>query len=259
MAINLTAKYAEKVDERFAPLSKTGNALNNDYDFMGANVVKVTSINTVAGSDYNRGTGYGAGTVMANAVQTLTMTKDRAFKIVLDKMDEEESKIKAGEVLARQWREVVVPEVEAYRLGKFVAGVEAGNTFVPTAGKAYEDFLKAQALLTDAFVPEDSRVAFTTVAFLNEIKAAKVLSVETLNNGVTAIDGVPVYTVPAAMLGTASLVLTHKSVMVSPVKLEEMKVITDSEQYSGTVFAGRYYYDAFILDSKKNAFVVIKP
>ncbi|MGL5049776.1 MAG: hypothetical protein ACRC6E_03980, partial [Fusobacteriaceae bacterium] len=113
--------------------------------------------------------------------------------------------------------------------------------------------------LTDKLVSEDNRVAFMSAGFLNKIKLAKVLSIETLNNGITAIDGVPVHVVPSALLGTASMILTHKSAMVSPVKLEELKVITDSENYSGTVFMGRYYYDAFILESKKEAFAVVKP
>ncbi|MGL5051576.1 MAG: hypothetical protein ACRC6E_13260, partial [Fusobacteriaceae bacterium] len=144
MAITLTTKFADKVDERFAIISKTGNALNNDYDFMGANVVKVTTINTVASADYNRATGYGAGEALSNTIQTLTMTQDKGFKIVLDKMDEEESKIKAGEVLARQWREVVIPEIEAYRLGKFVS---TATVLVTPSAEAYADFLSAQEKL----------------------------------------------------------------------------------------------------------------
>ena len=45
--------------------------------------------------------------------------------------------------------------------------------------------------------------------------------------------------------------IAHKSATVAPVKLAEYKVITDSEDYSGTVFLGRIYYDCFVLNNKK--------
>lgn len=267
MAKVYTQKFAEKIDERFSPTTVTHAATNNDYDFVGAKTVKVTSINTVALGDYDRDKGYGAAKTIDNTVQELTMRKDRSFKIVLDKMDEEETKIRAGEVLARQKREVIDPEMEKYRLGIMLDVVTAGaNKITGAATKYYENFLAANEKLDDADVPKAGRVAFVTPAFLNKLKLdpnfvkASDLGQQMLLKGqVGEVDGVAILATKKAWMedNTSSTtikydcLIAHKSATVAPVKLAEYKVITDSEDYSGTVFLGRIYYDCFVLNNKK--------
>lgn len=267
MAKVYTEKFAEKIDERFSPTTVTHAATNNDYDFVGAKTVKVTSINTVALGDYDRDKGYGAAKTIDNTVQELTMRKDRSFKIVLDKMDEEETKIRAGEVLARQKREVIDPEMEKYRLGIMLDVVTAGsNKITGAASKYYENFLAANEKLDDADVPKTGRVAFVTPAFLNKlkldanfIKASDLGQQMLLKGQVGEVDGVAILAAKKAWMedNTSSTtikydcLIAHKSATVAPVKLAEYKVITDSEDYSGTVFLGRIYYDCFVLNNKK--------
>ena len=172
MAMNYTEKFAERIDERFYPTTVSHHATNNDYDFVGAKTIKITSINVGENKDYDRAKGYGEAQQLENEIQELTMSKDRGFKIVLDKMDEEETKIKAGEVLARQKREVTDPEVEKYRFGKMLDVVSASDTnkIVGEAGKEYEKFLDANMALDDANIPTVGRVAFVTPAFLKGLK-----------------------------------------------------------------------------------------
>lgn len=267
MAKVYTEKFAEKIDERFSPTTVTHAATNNDYDFVGAKTVKVTSINTVALGDYDRDKGYGAAKTIDNTVQELTMRKDRSFKIVLDKMDEEETKIRAGEVLARQKREVIDPEMEKYRLGIMLDVVTAGsNKITGVASKYYENFLAANEKLDDADVPKAGRVAFVTPAFLNKlkldanfIKASDLGQKMLLKGQVGEVDGVAILSAKKAWMedNTSSTtikydcLIAHKSATVAPVKLAEYKIITDSEDYSGTVFLGRIYYDCFVLNNKK--------
>ena len=267
MAKVYTEKFAEKIDERFSPTTVTHAATNNDYDFVGAKTVKVTSINTVALGDYDRDKGYGAAKTIDNTVQELTMRKDRSFKIVLDKMDEEETKIRAGEVLARQKREVIDPEMEKYRLGIMLDVVTAGsNKITGAASKYYENFLAANEKLDDADVPKSGRVAFVTPAFLNKlkldanfIKASDLGQQMLLKGQVGEVDGVAILAAKKAWMedNTSSTtikydcLIAHKSATVAPVKLAEYKIITDSEDYSGTVFLGRIYYDCFVLNNKK--------
>ena len=268
MSMNYTAKFADKIDERFAPSTISHHATNDDYDFVGAKTVNVTSINVGTNEDYNRKTGYGEAQELGNTIQELTMTQDRSFKIVLDKMDEEETKIKAGEVLARQKREVTDPEVEKYRFGKMLDAVTATSTnkITGVAGKEYENFLDANVALDDADVPEVGRVAYVTPNFLKKLKLsdsfikASDLGQKILIKGqVGEIDGVPIIKAKQAWMedNTSSetikydCLIAHKSATVAPIKLAEYKVITDSEQFSGTVFLGRYYHDCFVLNNKK--------
>lgn len=274
MSINYTAKFSEKVDERFYPKTVTHYGTNNDYDFVGAKTIKITSVSVGENKDYDRSKGYGAAQQLSNTIQELTMTKDRSFKIVLDKMDEEETKIKAGEVLARQLREVTNPEIEKYRLGIMLDTVSAttGSKITGAAAKCYENFLAANEKLDDEDVPEAGRVAFVTPAYINKIKldpnfikASDIAQNMLVKGQVGEIDGIPLIKTKAVWMQdntTAAAIkydclICHKSATVAPIKLEEYKVITDSEDYSGTVFCGRLYYDCFILDNKKKALVGI--
>ena len=95
--------------------------------------------------DYNRSTGYGNADVLENSVQEMTLTKDRAFKMLLDKMDEDETKIKAGEVLARQLRERVIPEIEKYRFETILKSCDTKSQTVTglAANNAYNKFLES--------------------------------------------------------------------------------------------------------------------
>ena len=268
MAMNYTEKFAERIDERFYPTTVSHHATNNDYDFVGAKTIKITSINVGENKDYDRAKGYGEAQQIGNELQELTMTKDRGFKIVLDKMDEEETKIKAGEVLARQKREVTDPEVEKYRFGKMLDVVSASDTnkIVGEAGKEYEKFLDANMALDDANIPTVGRVAFVTPAFLKGlklndsfIKATEIAQNMLIRGQIGELDGVPIVKVTKAWMedNTAETtvkydcLIAHKSATVAPIKLAEYKVITDSEDYSGTVFLGRFYHDCFILNNKK--------
>ena len=47
MAMVYTQIFADKIDERFISDAVSQKIVNNDYSFVGAKTVKVTSINTV--------------------------------------------------------------------------------------------------------------------------------------------------------------------------------------------------------------------
>lgn len=268
MSMNYTEIYSSKIDERFSPSTVSHHATNNDYEFVGAKTVKVTSINTAATKDYDRSKGYGDVQMLSNTLQELTMRKDRSFKILLDKMDEEETKIKAGEVLAREKREVIDPEVEKYRFGIMLDAVTAGNNKITgVAGKEYEKFLDANVALTNAFVPKAGRVAYVTPEFLKAlkldssfVKASDLAQNMLIKGQVGMIDGVPVVEVTKAWMEDNTsettvkydCLIAHKSATVAPIKLAEYRVVTDSENFSGTLFLGRYYHDCFVLDNKKS-------
>jgi hypothetical protein len=276
MAMIYTELFADKIDERFTSEAVSQKIVNNDYSFVGAKTVKVTSINTVDNRDYNRNTGYGNADILQNSIQELTLTKDRAFKMLLDKMDEDETKIKAGEVLARQLRERVIPEIEKYRFETILKSCDTNSQTVTglTASNAYAKFLEAQEKLNDEDVPQN-RIAYVIPEFLtklkkddNFIKASDIGQNIAINGLVGMVDGVPIVRVTKkwmeAKTGTPAVtkkyacLVGHNSATVAPVKLAEYRVVTDSENYSGTLFLGRFYYDCFILDNKVKGLVAIE-
>ena len=273
MAKELTAKYAKKVDERYHPISVTNAGTNQNYDWDGAQTIKVTSVGTVAMKDYNRETGYGAvasADELSNAIQVLTLTKDRYFRAKLDKMDEEESKIKGGEVLARQLREVTIPEIEAYRLQVMCKAIVTNTQAIEQTKTVYEHFLEANEKLDEANVPQVTRVAFANPAFINALKLdpnfikSSDLSQEMLLKGqVGQVDGVPIIKTNTAWLKDDSTnnfdcIIVDKNATVAPIKLAEYTANPNHPDFSGTVFQGRFYYDCFVLNMKKKGLVGIK-
>lgn len=52
MVVNYAAKFDEKVDERFAKEALSTGIVNQDFDFLGVDTVKVYSIPTSGMNDY---------------------------------------------------------------------------------------------------------------------------------------------------------------------------------------------------------------
>lgn len=264
MAIVYTAKFAEKVDERHTASAVTSPAMNMDYEFTGAKTIKVTSITTAPMKDYDRTNGYGTLTKIENEIQDMIMTKDRAFTAILDLMDEEETKMKAGAVLARQLREVVIPEIETYRFNRMMAAAKANSMEVTASSKPYKEILDMQEKMDDALVPRAGRILFITPEIFKILKtdsdfilASDMAQSILIKGQIGMVDGIPVIGVPKTWLtdgaNKAKAILLHKTAMVSPIKLAEYKTINsaESETHSATKFLGRIYYDAFVLNNKK--------
>lgn len=269
MAVNLASKYSNKVDERFKLKSLTETAVNQDYEWEGVNSIKVYSIPTVAMGNYTR-TGlarYGTAAELDDTLATYTITRDRAFTFTIDKGNKQDSMNvrDAGKALARQHDEVVVPEIDIYRLAAMVTAA-AANGGRPTAANitasnAYSSFLTGNARLDDQKVPQVGRVAFVTPTYYNFIKLdptfmkASDSAMGKLNSGhVGDIDGVPIIKVPATYFPVKTpFIITHKSAMVAPKKLQDYKIHDNPPGINGNLVEGRIIYDAFVLDAKKTA------
>lgn len=71
------------------------------------------------------------------------------------------------------------------------------------------------------------------------------------------VDGMEMIVVPSEYLPkNAAFMITHPCAMCSPVKLAEYIVHEDPPGISGWLIEGRTYYDAFVLNNKKNAVAV---
>lgn len=249
MAVNLAAKYSAKVDERFRFKSFTEVATHQDYDWEGVNSIKVYSIATSPMAAYTRsGTNrYGTPAELDDTLATYTLTQDRAFTFTIDKGNRIDSMMvrEAGKALARQQDEVITPELDTYRLTKWVAGATA-NGGVPTAtaitaANAYSSFLTAQQYLDENKVPVENRFAFVTPAYYNFLKLdsnfvkASDSAYGDLKRGeVGNVDGVRIIKAPSIYFPAKTpFVITHNSVLCSPKKLTEYKTHTDPPGING--------------------------
>lgn len=272
MAIDLTTKFLPYVDEVFTNESKRSLLTNSDFEWTGAHSVKVYKITTSEMNDYDRaGTGsgatgsrYGAVASLGATTEELTLKKDRSFTFAIDKLDNDETaqQLAGATALARQQREVVIPEVDKYVYGVICTG--AGNkpaAMSLTAENIYTEILKASQALDDAEVPETSRVLLVTPATYLLMKQCKDITMETemgtdmrLKGVVSNLDGASVVKVPASRLPeNFGFLLAHPSATVAPVKLDEYKIHQDPPGISGSLVEGRICYDAFVLENKKKA------
>ena len=271
MAINLTTVFKPYVDEMFTTESKKSLLTNQDFDWTGAHTVKVYKIGTSAMNDYSRnpvegftGSRYGTIKDLDATTEEFTLKKDRSFTFAIDKLDTDETaqQLEAATALARQQREVVIPEVDSYVYNVMVTG--AGTK--PTAmtldeTNIYSEILKATETLDNAEVPEVGRVLVVSPGVYLMMKHSPDITMETdigndmrLKGVISNIDGAAVVRIPSARLPEGfGFMLCHPCACVAPTKLEDYKIHVDPPGISGSLVEGRICYDAFILDNKKKA------
>lgn len=274
MAINLHEKYAGKVVERFHLESLTQSSFSKslDMEFTGVKTVKVSSINTVAMNDYDRttsGNRYGTPGELQDTIQEFTMTKDRSFTFIIDKGNNMEQQMikKAGQAIARQLREVVTPEIDTYRFSVWAANAgETATVTAPTKSTILEQVVNAKMALDNKKVPQKGRTlyvgstAYKALLTCTEYIALDKLGSKTLVNGkVGEIMGMDVKFIPDTYLpANVQYMLIYKDAAISPVKLHEYKIHKDPPGISGHLCEGRFIYDAFVIDAKKDGIYVAK-
>jgi hypothetical protein len=264
MPVNLASKYSPVVDERFAMESRTNIGFNTDYDWVGVQTVNVYTVNTSPLNDYQRtGTSrYGTPEELTDDTQELKLSQDKGFTFIIDRgNDEDQMNVKgAGVALDRQIREVIVPNIDTYRLATLAANAGENDATVATADNAYELFLAGQEALNDASVPEGGRVAFLSNSYYKFLKldpsfvqSGAMAEISLVRGLVGEVDGVPLITVPKSRLPVgAQFILMHPIAAAAPVKLSEFTIHDNPPGISGNLVEGRVYHDCFVLDNKKS-------
>lgn len=271
MPIDLATKFQPYTDEQFSTESKKSLLTNNDLTWTGAHTIKVYKVSTSAMNDYGRSgpasgnwSRYGAVSSLDATTEEFTLKKDRSFTFAIDKLDTDETsqQLAAASALARQNREVVIPEVDAYTYGVMCA--KAGHKPAAkalTATNVYVEILAASQALDDAEVPETGRVLVVTPAVYALLKKCKDITMETdvgnelrLKGVIGIIDGMTVQKIPAVRLPAGfGFMVAHPCATVAPVKLEDYTIHENPPGISGSLVEGRICYDAFVLDNKVKA------
>lgn len=271
MSIDLVTKFAPYTDEKFKAESKISLLTNQDFDFVGARIVKIYKISTAEMNDYVRhpvsdyaASRYGTAKDLDATTESFEMTRDRSFTFTIDKLDEDETnqQLTAAKALARQLREVVIPEVDAYTYKAMAT--KAGNkpdAVALTAENIYTEILKASKALDDEEVPETDRQLVVSPEVYQLMKRCKDITMETeigndlrIRGVIANLDGTNVIKVPAVRLPEHfGFMLAHPSAAVAPTKLADYKIHQDPPGISGDLVEGHIVYDAFVLDNKTKA------
>lgn len=274
--VNLASKYDKKVQERFTLASKTDAATGHDYDFVGVKTVQIPIIDTASMNDYSRvgSNRYGTPKELGDALQELTLSKDRSFTFTIDKGNAvQQYNIKnANRSLRRQIDEVVIPEIDAYRLLKWATGnglsdgvsILSSNDGTLTKANIVEKIFEASATMSDNKVPVAGRtlfipeMMFVKFRLADVVMAADGINAQNIQNGYRGdIDGMRVVTVPSSLWPEGyNFIIKLKGATVDPVQLKEYKIHDNPPGINGNLIEGRVIYDAFVLDTKaKGVFV----
>ena len=270
MSIELVTKFQPYVDELFKNESKRDLLTNQDFDWTGAHTVKIYKISTSQMNDYDRsGQGenwsrYGAIEALSATTQEMTLKRDRSFTFAIDKLDDDETarQLQAAAALARQLREVVVPEIDSHTYAAMTTSAGHKPAAVAlTPDNIYGEILKASEALDDAETPETNRVLLVPPATYALMKKSRDIALESdigqeqrLRGVIGILDGASVVKVPAVRLPAEfGFMLAHPPATVCPLKLEDYNIHDNPPGISGSLVEGRVCYDTFVLDNKKTA------
>lgn len=271
MAISLVTQYLPYVDELFTTESKKSLLTNQDLSWTGAHTIKVYKVTTANMNDYGRSgpdsgnwSRYGQVQGLDATTEEFTLKKDRSFTFAVDKLDKDETggQLAAASALARQVREVVIPEVDTYVYGVMTEGAGHKPAAVAlTKTNIYERIIEANNTLDNSEVPETGRVIVVTPDVYLLMKQCKDIVMETdigndlrLRGVISNLDGANVIKVPKMRLpADFGFMIAHPVGCVAPTKLEDYKTHQDPPGISGELVEGRICYDAFVLENKAKA------
>ncbi len=269
MSIELVTQYLPYVDEVFTTESKKSLVTNDNFSWDGSKTIKVYKMTTAKMHDYNRngennGSRYGEVETLNATTQAMTLRKDRSFTFEIDTLDMDETKgqLAGASALARQIREVCVPEIDTYVYN--VMCENAGNkpsAISLTHENIYNEIISANCVLDDNEVPETNRIMLVTPQVYLLLKQCKDITMETnignelrLKGVIGIIDGVTIVKIPANRVPSDfGFMIVHPVATVAPVKLEDYNTHKNPPGISGTLVEGRICYDAFVLENKANA------
>lgn len=271
MAINLASKFEAKTSELLKARAKTTSIVNTDWSWDGVNAINIYTLtdptmNTYSPNGANR---YGSPDEVQDTKQTFTLARDRSWTNTIDMSNYQDTMEvrKPAKFLAQATKNVLVPEVDTYRLavlataGALTNGgnygtITARNAIVTagatSASNAYTNFLALNASITDNEAPEDGRVAVMTAAYYNYLKQGGFVldsdrGQDKLSSGdLGMVDGVSIVVCPSGrMPSNTDLIITHPSNMCAPEKLKDYTVHKNPPGVNGYLIEYRIRYDAF--------------
>ena len=220
---NYAVKFSPKVQESFKKHAYTNAAVNHNFDFIGVQSVKLYSVDTARMQNYamtgsifgSSNSRYGTVEELATSIQEMKMQMDRSFTFAIDKRENMDTLdvLNPGKALQRQIEQVVVPEVDKYRIAKIMNElwglhsdmnhqIKRQTTKVDNTN-AYDRFLDAKVAMLNKGIPMAGTFAYITPAFYkairtdnNFIKASDIAQDMLIKGQVGMIDGIPLVLIP---------------------------------------------------------------
>lgn len=271
MAINLASKYSDKIVEQYSVNSFINNQnINTKYDFHGVKSLTVYTPVTVELGSYDRTASanrFGTPTEMQDTIQTMEMTQDISFALTIDRGNNEDQMLikEAGTMMNLQIKEQAVPRMDKYAFGKWISGAGLSEVVTPAADSIVDLIFDAAAAMDNALVTPEGRIMYITASnynllrLSNEFLAVDNLAIKALSKGMVGeVADMKVIKVPDSYLEGAHFLITQKQAVLRPVKIKTTRILKEVAGIDGSVLEGRFYFDAFVLDAKKNGVYAAK-
>lgn len=272
MAQNLAEKYSPKVSERLKKATVIGGLTNRNYDWVGVDTVKLYSVDTFDMNDYQRSSDnrYGDPEEVGTTLQTWQVAQDRSFTGTIDALNNSQSMgvLKPGAVLARQIREEVVPEVDAYILQVMAtAGATASRDDIvtdaaTTKDNAWSNLTALKADIVDNEGKDTGLKAVMTASYYNFLlQSGFVLASDrgqskNESGNLGTVDGMAVRISPSSRMpsttGDIDLMIVHPEVTTFADVLTDYVTHKNPKGINGTLIEGRVAYDGFVDTNKVN-------
>jgi hypothetical protein len=267
MAQNWAASHLNTVDERYFTKAVTDDIINKGIrlDFNGKRSVTIYDVDVVDEVDYVRSgfNRFGDVIELGTGEQTFTLSQDKAFTFTVDRGNLNDSMMvqEANKAAKRQIREVSVPNTDKYRLATLHAYAVANGQSVTNAlikTDTYEKILIQNAALYNATGEEDNLMLIVPPTTYNLLKRDPEFvrdcdtTYKDLKKGIMGeVDGMKIKRVRASYLPTnTGFMIVSDKVLVSPTKMNSVRVLTEVQGIDGAVVEGRRYYDAFVPKNK---------
>lgn len=276
MAVNLASKFEKKTSEAMSAGRKTKLVTNQNWSWDGVNAINVYTLTDPTMGNYDVDGGserYGNPTEVEDTTQTFTLSRDRSWSKVMDKLNKQDTMgvRNPGKYLAQATKNVTIPEIDTYVIAALVTAGEASSRDdivadgATSAANAHTNFLAINADISDNEAPTEGRVALATPSFVSFLTQSTLLDSSDLSYkdkkaGVLGmLDGVKIVKVPSARFPSGTdLVITHPDVCVAPEKLVDYTLHSNPPGISGDRLDYRHRYDAFVDTNKVNCIGIHK-
>lgn len=267
-SIALFKQYIPMLDEVYAAASLTAD-LDGASELVSqganANELIIPKMTMDGMANYNRNTGYVAGDVtMTN--ETVACNYDRGRMFAIDNLDNAETAgVAFGRLAAEFIRTKVVPELDAFRLGKYLtlAGTKAGASLT-TGAAAIAAIRVGIAAMDDAEVPAEERYLYITPTILGLIEDLDTTKSRAVMDSFAKVQKVPqsrfgkTVTLTAGggytVAGDANFLIVHKPAVIQFQKHVAPKVVTPEQNQDADAwkFGYRNVGIADVYDNKVN-------
>lgn len=263
---NYADKYADQLEQAFLRSSVIAGKVNTEYEFTGVKTIHIYSAVTQPLTNYTRSGvwRYGDPQELLTDVQDLVLSQDKSFSMTIDKGNYKDANLvlRTGRVVKQQIGEQVTPFFDKYALNKWATDAAVLTSASPTKANVVDMFVDARKNFVNNNIPmTDSCYAYipaTTYAYLlqnPEFISVEKLGEKHLSNGVVGkVANWTLVEVPDSYLPNGVFALfTHKSKVLAPSKIAELKTYNDVPGISGALIEGRYYGDAFVMKTLVNS------